>query len=352
MILRPLTLALMIAAGALDSNAADATSPADDLPLRLWAQRRDVHFGVAIDAAPLREDTRYRAVVGREFSMLTPADAMKMGPLRPARDRFFWSDGDALVEFAEANAQRVHGHTLVWHGQLPSWVESQSWTREELLSVLREHVSAVVTRYKGRVHLWDVVNEAFEDDGSRRQSVWQRVIGPDYIERAFRWAHEIDPAAVLLYNDYNGEGLGRKSDAIYELLRDLKSRGVPVHGVGLQMHITVGQLPPSQELRANLRRLADLGLELHVTEADVRMPMPKTAEAVAEQARNYQQLLGVALEFSQLRSWTLWGFTDRHSWVPRTFQGYGAALPLDEHYEAKPALEALRRTLRGIPVAR
>lgn len=345
MILRPLALAFILSIGASELWSAD------DLPLRLWAQRRDVQFGVAIDAEPLREDARYRAVAGREFSMLTPADAMKMGPLRPARDRFFWSDGDALVAFAEANAQRVHGHTLVWHAQLPAWVESATWTREELLAVLREHVSAVVKRYKGRVHLWDVVNEAFEDDGSRRQSVWQRVIGPDYIELAFRWAHEVDPAAVLLYNDYNGEGLGRKSDAIYELLRDLKGRGVPVHGVGLQMHMTVGQLPPSQELRANLQRLADLGLELHVTEADLRMPMPATAEALDEQARNYQGLLGIALEFSQLRSWTLWGFSDRHSWVPRTFQGYGSALPWDEHYEAKPALDALRKTLRGFSTA-
>lgn len=352
MILRLLTLALTIAAGTSVAKAADASAPANDVPLRLWAQRRDVQFGVAIDAQPLREEARYRALAASEFSMLTPADAMKMGPLRPARDRFFWRDGDALVEFAEANAQRVHGHTLVWHAQLPAWVESSTWTREELLAVLREHVSAVVTRYKRRVHLWDVVNEAFEDDGSRRQSVWQRVIGPDYIEMAFRWAHESDPAAVLLYNDYNGEGLGRKSDAIYQLLRDLKGRGVPVHGVGLQMHITVGQLPPSQELRANLRRLADLGLELHVTEADLRLPLPATAESLAEQARNYQELLGVALEFSQLHSWTLWGFSDRHSWVPRTFHGYGAALPWDEHYEAKPALEALRKALRGFPAAR
>ncbi|HRK16838.1 MAG TPA: endo-1,4-beta-xylanase [Prosthecobacter sp.] len=350
MILRLLTLALVIVASV--SLAEVAASQSDDLPLRLWAQRRDVQFGTAVDAEPLREDARYRALAKREFSMLTPADAMKMGPLRPARDRFLWSDGDALVQFAESNAQRVHGHTLVWHGQLPAWVESQSWTRDELLSVLREHVSAVVTRYKGRVQVWDVVNEAFEDDGTLRQSVWQRIIGPEYIEHAFRWAHEIDPEAVLLYNDYSGEDLGKKSDAIYELLRDLKIRGVPVHGVGLQMHITLGKLPSPKDLEANLRRLADLGLELHVTEADVRMPVPATAEALAEQAKNYHQLLRIALEFPQLRSWTIWGFSDRHSWVPRTFKGYGAALPWDENYEAKPARDALRNAHRGISDAK
>jgi len=349
--IRLLTIAVMIVTSASVAGAG-SSQQADNLPLRWWAQRRDVQFGTAIDAAPLRTDPRYRALANREFSTLTPADAMKMGPLRPARDRFLWSESDELVQFAESNAQRVHGHTLVWHGQLPAWVESQSWTREELLSILREHVSAVVARYKGRVQVWDVVNEAFEDDGSRRQSIWQRVIGSEYIEQAFRWAHEMDPTAVLLYNDYNGEGLGKKSDAIYELLRDLKSRGVPVHGVGLQMHITVGKLPSSQELRANLRRLADLGLELHVTEADLRMPMPATAETLAEQAKNYHQLLTIALEFPQLRSWTIWGFSDRHSWVPRTFKGYGAALPWDENYEAKPALDALRDALRGISDAK
>ncbi|HYF35592.1 MAG TPA: endo-1,4-beta-xylanase, partial [Prosthecobacter sp.] len=141
----------------------------------------------------------------------------------------------------------------------PAWLESQSWTREELRQVLREHVATAVSRYQGRVQLWDVVNEAIDEDGGRRQSLWQRVIGDDYIELAFRWAHEADPKAVLLYNDFNGEGLGRKSDAIYELLRDLKNRGVPIHGVGLQMHMTVGKIPPQKEFRANLQRLADLG---------------------------------------------------------------------------------------------
>lgn len=341
-------LAVLIMTGVALAEEVVSSSVGDDLPLRLWAQRRDVQFGVAIDAAPLRNDPRYREIAGREFSMLTPADVMKMGPLRPAQDRFLWTDSDARVEFGESNAQRVHGHTLVWHEQLPAWLQFGQWTRETLLPVLREHISAVVTRYKGRVQLWDVVNEAFEDDGTRRQSVWQRVIGPDYIELAFRQAHEADPSAILLYNDFNGEGLGKKSDAIHELLRDLRSRGVPVHGVGLQMHMTVGQLPPAKDFRANLQRLADLGLELHVTEADVRMPMPATLEALAEQAKNYHQLLTISLEFPRFRSWTIWGFSDRHSWVPRTFKGYGAALPWDEDYKAKPARNALLNALHEV----
>lgn len=319
----------------------------ENLPLRLWAQWRGVQLGTAIESTPLREDERYRGLAGREFSKLTPANAMKMGPLRPDRETFSWEESDALVAFAMSNAQRVHGHTLVWHRQNPAWLEGRAWSREELLEVLREHISTVVGRYRGRVQFWDVVNEAVADEGGLRESLWLRVIGPDYIEKAFHWAHEADPGAVLLYNDYNGEGLGRKSDAIFELLQDLRRRGVPVHGVGLQMHMTVGALPPSGELRANLRRLADLGLELHITETDVRMPLPASPEKLAEQARNYHQLLGIALEFKELRSWSLWGFTDRYSWVPEEFPGYGAALPWNADYEAKPALETLRVVLRG-----
>jgi endo-1,4-beta-xylanase len=354
----PLTLlALLLLTAVVAQDGPEARTPGTidgphgeqkGLPLRLWAQRRNIQFGVAIDAAPLREDQQYRQLAAREFSMLTPADAMKMVPLRPTRDRFVWDDCDALVGFAEAHAQRVHGHTLVWHEQTPSWLASEQWTRDELLTILLGHVRAVVARYKGRVHLWDVVNEAIEEDGSPRQSLWHRVIGPDYIEQAFRAAHEIDPAATLVYNDYNGEGLGKKSTAIYELLRDLRSRNVPVHGVGLQMHMTVGKLPSLDDFRANLRRLAELGLEVHVTEADVRIPLPATPDALDEQAKNYHQLLKIALEFPELRSWTIWGVSDRYSWVPRAFKGFGAALPWDENHQAKPAKNALEKALRGV----
>lgn len=347
--LHRLPLALILGWGITAAQEPAPRVGTDELPLRLLAQRRDIQFGAALDSAPLREDASYRELAGREFSMVTPADAMKMGSLRPTRDQFFWPESDALVAFAESHAQRVHGHTLVWHEQNPAWLTGKTWTREELRTVLREHISTVVARYRGRVQLWDVVNEAIEDDGRRRQSLWQRVIGPDYIEQAFRWAHEADPAALLLYNDFNGEGLGTKSDAIFELLRDLRARGVPVHGVGLQMHMTLGKLPPEREFRANLQRLADLGLELHVTEADVRIPMPAAPGALAEQARNYQRLLETALQSPRLRSWTCWGFSDRHSWVPAAFPGFGAALPWDENYRAKPALSALRRALRGGP---
>jgi endo-1,4-beta-xylanase len=199
------------------------------------------------------------------------------------------------------------------------------------------------------VQLWDVVNEAIEGDGTRRKSIWELIIGPEYIEQAFRWAHEADPAAVLLYNDFNNEGLNPKSDAIYELLRDLKSRGVPVHGIGMQAHLVVGKIPKRDAFLKNLRRLADLGMELHITEADIRVLMPPAPEALEKQAQDYRDLLEAFLELPQARSFTMWGFTDRHSWVPRFHQGFGIALPWDENNEPKPARAALIEALRGKP---
>lgn len=348
-----LALALPCGRVAADESGPDAVvavglaDERGELPLRLWAQRRDIHFGTAVAAQPLAGDPEYRALAAREFSMLTPENAMKMGPLRPSRDRFSWEQADAVVRFAEQHAQQVHGHALVWHEQVPRWLADGTWTREELLEIMRDHITEVVGRYRGRVQLWDVVNEAVEADGSLRDTIWLRVIGSDYIEHAFRWAHEADPDAVLIYNDYNAEDMGTKSDGVYELLRDLIERGVPVHGVGLQMHLTAGATPTADDLRDNLGRLAALGLELHVTEADVRIRMPATPQRLELQAANYRAMLEVALEQPQLRSWTLWGFTDRHSWIPRQFRGYGAGLPWDEDYQPKPARAALVAALRG-----
>lgn len=337
----------MALGGTLFVSGQSASEDVNSIPLRQWAQRRDIQLGTAIDMAPLRSEAGYRTRAGKEFSMLTPANAMKMDALQPSQGKFSWSEADELVNFAESHAQRVHGHTLVWHRQIPSWLETGNWSREELLQILREHIFTVVGRYKGRVQLWDVVNEAMDEDGSRRPSFWQRVIGPDYIEKAFGWAHEADPIAILIYNDYNAEDLGVKSNAVYEMLRDLKAQGVPVHGVGFQMHVTVGQLPTVKDFQANLKRLAGLGLELHVTELDVRMPLPATPESLSQQAQDCRKIFEAAIAFPQLRSFSLWGFTDRHSWIPQEFKGYGAGLIWDEQDQPKPAQAALLEALRG-----
>jgi endo-1,4-beta-xylanase len=313
--------------------------------LRSLAQARGIQIGAAVAAGPVREEPLYAQTLRREFSMLTPENAMKFGPLHPDPDRYNFADADAIIAFAKANAMQVRAHTLVWHEDLPRWLTERNVTREDLMPILRQHILTVVGRYRGRVAVWDVVNEAMADSGSLRDTIWLRGIGPDYIDLAFRWAHEADPQARLFYNDYGGEGLGRKSDAIYGLVRNLRTRGVPIHGVGLQMHIRLESSPALRDVAANMNRLAALKLEVHITEMDVRIEGPVTEEALSAQARIYRDTLGVCLSAKNCKAFVLWGFTDRHSWIPQFFPQWGAALIFDESYRPKPAYTALMDAL-------
>jgi endo-1,4-beta-xylanase len=213
--------------------------------------------------------------------------------------------------------------------------------------VLRGHITTVVGRYRGRIAAWDVVNEAIEEDGTLRDTFWLRIIGPEYIDMAFQWAHEADPDALLFYNDYASEGLGRKSDAVYALVQDMLERDVPIHGVGLQSHLVLTSPPVFKDVLANIKRLSDLGLLVHVTEMDVRMRGEPTEARLERQARVYSAFLEACLEAENCTAFVLWGFTDRHSWIPGERPGWGSALIFDESYQPKPAYEAMREALSG-----
>jgi endo-1,4-beta-xylanase len=290
-------------------------------------------------------DPAYHETLTGQFSALTPENAMKFGPLCSSRGNYDFGEADAIVAVAEEHGMKVRGHTLVWHNQLPSWLIERQWTRDELIEILREHITTVVGHYRGRIWAWDVVNEAVEDDGSLRDTLWLQGIGPEYIEMAFRWAHEADPDALLFYNDYNGEGLGKKSDAIYALVADLRKRGVPIDGVGLQMHISLEGAPSPEDVAANMKRLGALGLQVHITEMDVRIQEPVTEEKLAAQARIYHSMLDVCLVAPNCTAFVTWGFTDSHSWIPDFFPGSGAALIFDEFYRPKPACSEMVGTL-------
>jgi endo-1,4-beta-xylanase len=313
-------------------------------PLRELIQAHGLHIGAAVGPSQLRCEPAYAEVLGREFDMLTTENALKFGPVHPAPSSYDWEDADKIIEYAEEHGMRVRGHTLVWHRQLPSWVEKRKWTREELIEVLHEHITTVVGRYRGRIAAWDVVNEAVEDDGSLRDTIWLRVIGPEYIEMAFRWAHEADPEARLFYNDYSCEDMGCKSDAVYTLVEGLVDKGVPIHGVGWQMHVALGSSPKPDDVRANLERLGGLGLEVQITEMDVRVrdSKPRTLE---RQADVYADMMQACLDADNCTAFVLWGFTDRHSWVPGFFEGWGWALVFDEEYGPKPAYRRLQEAL-------
>ncbi len=295
---------------------------------------------------PLRTDPAYGQTMAREFSALTPGNAMKFGPIHPAPDTYDFRDADAFVDFAQANAMQVRGHTLVWHDEQPKWLEQGTFTRDQLLAIMRDHIATVVGRYRGRIYAWDVVNEAINDDGTMRESFWYKTIGPDYIDQAFRFAHEADPNAKLIYNDYAAEGSGTKSDAVYAMVKGMKERGVPIDGVGLQSHFTITP-PRLADIDANIKRLSALGLDVHITELDVRLRLPADAAALAQQASVYRDYLRMCLANSNCRMFVLWGFTDKYSWIPGKFPGFGAGLIFDEQYDPKPAYYAMMDVLNG-----
>ena len=319
--------------------------------LKSLAAKQGVRIGTAVQPALLSLDQPYGDVLAQQFDSLTPENALKFEVVHPAPDHFDFCAADAVFAAASQRGMAVRGHTLVWHNQLPSWLRQSDFSRDELINVLRNHITTVVGRYRGQVAAWDVVNEAFNDDGTLRETIWLRGIGPEYIEMAFRWAHEADPDAKLFYNDFGGEGLGAKSDAIFRMVRDLKRRAVPIHGVGLQMHVALEaeSRPAIGDLKANMKRLASVGVETHITEMDVRVPLPVSATDLERQAAVYNAITAACLAESGCTSITLWGFTDRHSWVSDSgaFPGNGAALLFDEAYQPKPAFEALQNAFMG-----
>jgi len=310
--------------------------------LRTLAAPRGFHIGTAVAFPHLRHNRRYAATLAREFSMLTAENTMKWAALRPDRQRYDFTDADYLARFAAANHQVLRGHTLLWHQALPAWLSSASLSNRQWENTLRNHIDIVVHHFRGQVQTWDVVNEAIDENKgcALRDSLWLAHLGPDYIARAFRWAHAADPAARLYYNDYGAEGMNRKSDAVYRLVSGLLEHGVPMHGVGLQMHVSPEDHPRLTDVARNMRRLGKAGLAVQVTELDVRLKTPVTPKKLAEQARLYRDILQICLDNKNCTACVTWGFTDAYSWVPGFFKGYDQALLFDAAYRPKPAYQA------------
>jgi endo-1,4-beta-xylanase len=340
-------LATLILSGTPATAAPSGTNPAAPPAtpgLRSYADRAGIRIGTAVDMAALADDAAYRTAVGHEFSTVTPENVMKWEAVEPQRGVYDWAPADRLVDFARAHHQTVRGHTLVWHNQNPSWLTEDAFTPAQLRALLRKHIIDEVSHFRGRVWHWDVANEIFNDDGTWRDTIWLRNLGQGYVADAFRWAHQADPKATLFLNDYNNEGVNAKSDAYYALVKQLRAAGVPVQGYGVQGHLAVQYGVPGDTL-TNLRRFEALGLKTAFTEVDVRMPLPADPIKVQAQAQGFTALLQACLLARRCVSYTLWGFTDRYSWVPGVFDGEGSATPLDENLTPKPAYAALRDTL-------
>ncbi|HEX6470688.1 MAG TPA: endo-1,4-beta-xylanase [Streptosporangiaceae bacterium] len=299
-------------------------------------------FGAAVAQSHLSE-AQYVSTWDNEFSGFTPENEMKWDTTEPSQGQFNFGAADQLVSHAQGAGMKIRGHTLVWHNQLPGWVSGLSGSAVQ--TAMNNHINGVMGHFKGKIAYWDVVNEAFNEDGTRRSDVFQQQLGNGYIETAFRTARAADPNAKLCYNDFNIEGQNAKSNAVFAMVQDFKSRGVPIDCVGFQSHFIVGQIPG--DLQANMQRFANLGVDINITELDIRMPTPASSANLQTQANNYATVVRACLAVSRCTSITTWGITDKFSWVPGTFSGQGAALLFDENYNKKPAYTSVLNALGG-----
>jgi endo-1,4-beta-xylanase len=343
-------LSVGLTASTADEAGRDGGRLSVDSPLRDLAKRSDLLIGTAVDYDAFRADTTYRERIATEFNSITAENVMKWGLIEPVRGQLNFAPADELIASAKRNGQRVRGHTLLWHNQLPTWltegVDSGEITPAELRSILRRHVLDVAGHFRGKLYQWDVVNEVIDDNANLRDTIFLRHLGPGYIADVFRWARQADPKVKLYLNDYNVEGINAKSDAYYQLARDLLRQGVPLDGFGAQGHYGVQfGFHTASQVAANLKRFEDLGLETSITEVDVRMVMPPDTVKLQAQAQGYSVLLQGCLIARKCTSFTVWGYTDKYSWVPGFFQGQGAANLLDENFGAKPAYNELQAVL-------
>ncbi|HET7206626.1 MAG TPA: endo-1,4-beta-xylanase [Terriglobales bacterium] len=326
--------------------------------LRSLADRAGILLGTAVRSERLSEPP-YSSTLTREFNMLEPEDAMKWFVLRPNSQTFDFGPADRIVAFAQANGMKIRGHTLLWARQNPQWLLDGNFREKELLEILKAHITGVVGHYRGKVFAWDVVNEAFDESGNLRDSIWYNQPGiglaeqrTAYIEKAFRLAHTADPDALLFYNDAEGETMNPKSDAIYAMVKDFRSRGVPIHGIGLQMHVASDPRPNIASIRDNIVRLGSLGVQVHITELDVALPvdaagLPLHNTDLTVQAAIYRELLRACLEQPHCTAFQTWGFTDRYSWLQSSSHGSrGAGLLFNRQYRPKANCAAIRDELR------
>ncbi len=332
--------------------SAPASGQHDD-SLRDLGAKSGLRIGTAVSPAGLA-DPEYRELIADQFSSVTAENEMKWETLEPVRGQYNWGPADRLVEFAKQNHQLVRGHVLLWQNQLPAWltqgVADGSIDKDELREILKQHVYNTVGHFKGKIWHWDVVNEAFTDDwetgsapsGVHPERFWVKHLGPEILSDVFRWAHDADPKAKLYYNDYAIEHIGQKSNALYEWTKQQLAAGVPIHGMGFQTHLSTEYGFPGGFQR-NLQRFADLGLDVALTEVDIRtfVDSPETQEpltpALQQQQEDYwRQTIEACLAVRECVSYTVWGVSDAQSWVPGWFQGMGSALLWDEHLQPKP----------------
>lgn len=318
-------------------------------PLRTFADKNDFNFGVAVGTYYTHLGTQYNEILNTQFNTIVCENEMKPLFTQPEEGTFTFESADSLVTLAAEKNMKMRGHCLVWHNQAPDWLMLGTWTRETLLAAMKTHIDSVMNHYKGQCYEWDVVNEAFEDDdlGILRETFWKTTIGEDFMDSAFAYAHAADPDAILYYNDYGTTIRNIKSDALYNKVKEMVENGVPIHGIGFQSHLAETDCYDElyDDIMDNFKRFADLGLKIAVTEFDVKIELPSDSEKLRRQAQVYGAALRASLATPTCNTFIIWGFTDKNSWIPYSFPGFGEGLFYDSLYAPKPAYDTIYKIL-------
>ena len=322
------------------------------------------HIGTSVRFVPFSKDTLAQKIQQHHFNSYTAGSDMKMYQITPKTGVYHWSRVDSIVDYAAKNNQRLFGHNLIWHSSTPKWVEKKAKKNPEWLDgFMKEYISTYVGRYKGIVDGWDVVNEGLNTKGQglRTESIWFKSLGKKYIEKAFTYAHAADPDAILFYNDFNIERDSLKLDSMLEMVYDFLDRGVPISGIGFQMHIRMDI--PNEIIARSLKKAADTGLQIHLSEVDIifnthddskgggiQLYDHLTEEMKFAQAQKYADLVNMYIDIvpkDQQYGITFWGFNDRDTWIRRFFKMNDWPTIYDDNLLPKPAffgfLNALKR---------
>ncbi|KAH7132188.1 xylanase 2 [Dendryphion nanum] len=299
------------------------------------------------------DNTEQNLIKGADFGSITPENSMKWDATEPNRGQFSWGGADQVANFATQNKKQLRCHTLVWYSQLPSWVNNIR-DNSTLMSVMTNHINQVMGRYKGKCTHWDVVNEALNEDGTLRDNVFLRIIGEQYLPISFRIAAAADPASKLYYNDYNLEYGEKKHEGALRIVKLVQSWGVKIDGVGLQGHLVTEKTgtqstptPSVAVLTKVLQDYADLKVDVAYTELDIRMNTPDNANKLKVQAEAYARVAQSCINVERCVGITLWGVSDKYSWVPQTFSGEGSALLWNNNFQKKPAYTSFLNVLSG-----
>ncbi|EGG01456.1 family 10 glycoside hydrolase [Melampsora larici-populina 98AG31] len=310
-------------------------------PKSITSPRRP-HLGTAVDNQLLKTNPEYARTIQKYFKVLTPENAMKWDATEKTQGKFTFEGADEIVQFALQHHKIVRGHTVVWHRQVPQWV--MNLDSEALIKATQNHITALMKHFEGKMFALDVCNEILGEDGTFRDSFWYQKLKETFPEMALKAARQASPGVKLYINDYSIEGINKKSDGLYNLAKGLKAKGL-LDGVGFQTHLIVGQVP--KDMKQNLERFAALGLDVAISELDIRMPVPASKENLEQQAKDYQEVVQNCRSVTRCYSVTVWGVAQSESWIPKEFPGMGSGLLFDDNFKPTTAFQGVSSIIKS-----